>query len=166
MPTLHDDEKPRIRFKFYEVPPGAALRAAVTAMTCLAIVWMVAIINSQFSDPGSDVAAWLLAFPAAAATWLGFDSPTQRLLDGTMSSRLLLIVTAVISIAASGVFMWHKAASGQPFPVLPAGWTVLGVNDTYWAILVTSSVVNAAIAGYKCALRAWEYLKLMTRVSQ
>lgn len=167
MPSLQDGEKPQIRFKFYEAPPGAALRAAVTALACLAIVWMVAFINSHFPDPGSDVAAWLLAFPAAAATWLGFDSPTQRLLDGTMSSRLLLILTAAISIAASGVFMWHKAApASQHFPTLPGEWTVLGVSDVYWAILVTLSIVNAAIAGYKCALRAWEYLKLITRVSR
>jgi hypothetical protein len=88
------------------------------------------------------------------------------LLDGTMSSRLLLIFTAGISIAASGVFMWHKAAIGQHFATLPAGWTVLGVGDVYWAILVTASIVNAALAGYKCVLRAWEYLKLMTRVNR
>jgi len=167
MPTLEEGEKPLIRFKFYEVPPGAALRAAITTLACLAIVWMVAIINSHYQDPGSDVAAWLLAFPAAAATWLGFDAPTQRLLDGTMSSRLLLILTAVISIAASGVFMWHKSApGGQYFPTLPAEWTVLGVDDVYWAVLVTLSIVIAAIAGYKCVLRSWEYLKLMTRVNR
>jgi hypothetical protein len=164
MPQLMLGERPLIRFAYYEVPPGSVLRATVTAAACAAIVWLVGFINSRYADPGTDAPAFLLAFPALAAGWLGFEAPAQRLLEGTLSARLCLMLTAVLSIGASGLFMAHKTANPTfHWATLPGGWSVWGVTDLGWAILVALALVNVAVVAYKCAIRTWQYLHVLTK---
>ena len=156
-------EHPMLRFRFFEVPPGSTLRAAVTAFACAAIVWLVGFMTSRYSIPDTDAPAFLLAYPALAAAWLGFESSSQRLLEGTLSARLCLIFTAVLSIASSGLFMAHKTNKTANWPPLPDNQSLLGVTQLDWAIIVTLAVLNASVIGYKCAVRTWEYSRLLVK---
>src|SRR5688500_5822288 len=107
---------------------------------------------SRYGTPDTDAPAFLLAFPALAATWLGFEAPKQRLLEGTLSSRMCLIVTAALSLAASDLFIAHKSAGDSfEWPLLWSANSVLGVTHWDWAVLVCFSILNALLIGYKCA---------------
>jgi hypothetical protein len=163
MPPLADKERPQIRFKYFEVPPGSTLRAAATALACAAIVWLVGFINSRYSDPGTDAPAFLLAFPALAATWLGFDAPSRRLLEGTLSARLCLIITAALSVGASGLYMAHKAGAGHKWPAIPDGLAIWGITDLGWGIAAALAIANAAQICYKCTIRTWQYVHLLVK---
>ncbi|MGH3694904.1 MAG: hypothetical protein ACRDRX_13115 [Pseudonocardiaceae bacterium] len=138
-PESQGDEQPRIRFKFGEIPPGSLLRAAIAAAASLVLVWLVGVVNSDWADPGTDAPAFLLAFPAIAATWLGFESLSRRLLEGTLRARFSLMVTAGQSIAATGLFMAHKAY-GQSLNwwKLPANMHVFWVQDLSWLAILRS----------------------------
>jgi hypothetical protein len=168
MPRARADEKPRVRFRFFEVPPGTLMRAAVTALACAAIVWTVAFVSSQNPAVDTDAPAFLLAFPALAAAWLGFEAPSQRLLEGTLSTRICLMVSAALSITSSGLFMAHKAQAEGDFdwPMLPTGVTVLGVTDLTWAVVTGIALVNATLISYKCLIRTWEFMRLASRTDQ
>lgn len=165
MPRATASEQPRVRFRFFEVPPGTLMRAAVTALACAAIVWIVAFVSADNPTVDTDAPAFLLAFPALAAAWLGFEAPSQRLLEGTLATRICLVVSAILSISSSGLFMAHKANSGQDsnWPTLPDGVTILGVSDVSWAVLTGVAIVNATLISYKYFVRTWEYMRLASR---
>lgn len=163
MPTLRPHERPSLRFKYFEVPPGSTLRALVTAAASAAIILLVGFVNSRFPDPGTDAPAFLLAFPALAATWLGFGSPTQRLLEGTMSARICLLATAVLSVTSAGLYMAHKTAPEYNWGKLPDHLILLGVTDPGWAAVGALSVINAAFISFRCFTLTWEYTTLMAR---
>ncbi|WP_285745480.1 hypothetical protein [Lentzea sp. NBRC 105346] len=164
MPALQPKESPSLRFRYFEVPPGSTLRALVTALASAAIICLVGFVNSRVADPGTDAPAFLLAFPALAATWLGFGSPTQRLLEGTMSARICLLFTAVLSISAAGLYMAHKTApSSFQWHVVPHSLSFLGITDLGWGIIASLSVLNAAVVGFRCFTLTWEYASIMTR---
>ena len=157
--------RPRIRFVFFEVPPGSMIRSAVTALAAFGLIWVVAAVNSRTPNPDTDAPAFLLAFPAIAAAWLGFESPTRRLLEGTLKSRFCLVVTAVVSLAAAALFLAHKAILPDPesWPRLPWGWTFLGVSDAAWVVLLFVAFINAAVISYKYAVATWQFAYYATR---
>ncbi|MFJ8964949.1 hypothetical protein ACIRG5_36725 [Lentzea sp. NPDC102401] len=163
MPTPRPHERPSLRFKYFEVPPGSTLRALVTAAASAAIILLVGFVNSRFPDPGTDAPAFLLTFPALAATWLGFGSPTQRLLEGTMSARVCLLVTAVLSVTSAGLYMAHKTVPNYDWGTLPDQLVFLGVTDPGWAMVGALSVINAAFISFRCFTLTWEYTTLMAR---
>ncbi|MGH3546865.1 MAG: hypothetical protein ACRDQU_01795 [Pseudonocardiaceae bacterium] len=163
-------ERPRIRFRYFEVPPGSALRAAVSAIAALALIVMVGIINSRNPDPGTDAPAFLLAFPAAAATWLGFDTPTRRLLEGTLSARLTLIWTVTLSVFASGLYMAHRAFAEHPDGPYTVHWyrlpnqaSIFWVTDVSWAVLVLLALLSALYMTSVYIFRTWLFSCLSSR---
>ncbi|MBP2338004.1 hypothetical protein JOF41_004182 [Saccharothrix coeruleofusca] len=164
MPAFTESERPAIRLSFFEVPPGSVLRAAITAAAALAILWLIGFVNSRFPDPGTDAPAFLLAFPAVAAAWLGFDAPSRKLLEGTLSARLCLVVTAMLSLTGCGLFMLHKSfGQGRSWPQVPDGNSLLGITDLGWAITVALALLNAARIGYQCLVRTWQYSHLLAK---
>ena len=164
-PESYPGERPRLRFSFGEVPPGSLLRAAITALAGLALVWLVGVINSDKVDPGTDAPAFLLSFPALAATWLGFETPSRRLLEGTLRARFSLILTAVQSLAAAGLFMAHKAfGTDVKWLKLPGNVSILGVEDVAWVAILSIAIVNAAYTCYKYWLHTNQYAFYSTRV--
>lgn len=164
MPASRVGERPRIQLEFYEVPPGTTFRATVTAFSCAAIIWLIGFMVSRYGTPDTDAPAFLLAFPALAATWLGFEAPKQRLLEGTLSSRMCLIVTAALSLAASALFIAHKSAGDSfKWPLLWSANSALGVTHWDWAALVCLSILNALLIGYKCVMRTWQYSSLLVK---
>lgn len=156
---------PRIRFVFFEVPPGSMIRSAVTALAAFGLIWVVAAVNSRTPSPDTDAPAFLLAFPAIAAAWLGFESPTRRLLEGTLRSRFCLMVTAVISLAATTLFLVHKSilSDAKSWPQLPWDWSFLWVSDLAWAFLLFAAFTNAAIICYNYSVETWQFAYYATR---
>lgn len=172
-----DKERPRIRFKYFEMPPGSPFRAAITALACLALVWLTgttSIISSAAPpltglpmDPHSDIPALLLAFPALAATWLGFESPSGRLFEGTLSARLCLMITAALSISASGLFILRNVlGSVHSWMGLPFNLTFMGESDLAWSILTILALLNFLHIGYKSYIATWHYAYLSSRESE
>ncbi|MEU4805780.1 hypothetical protein [Actinosynnema sp. NPDC023587] len=164
LPALEDGERPLLRLRFFEVPPGTVMRATVTALAAFAILWLVGYVNSRTAAPDTDAPAFLLAFPALAATWLGFDAPSRKLLEGTLSARVCLIASAVLSLVGSALFLLHKtAAEGYGWPRVPGGHSLLGVTDLGWAITVAVALLNATRICYQCFIRTGEYSYLLTK---
>ena len=174
-PDRVDTERPRLEFKYYETPPGSTFRAAVNAFACLALVWFAGMMSvlsvagsaSATSDPKSDIPAILLAFPAAAASWIGFEAPTGRLFEGTLTARFCLVATAVLSLASSGLYMARYIQGKSFLPgSLPYGLSFLGLADVAWSTLVFLAMVNAVYIGYRTCFAGWCYAWLATRVDE
>lgn len=164
------DETPRVRFQYAEVPPGSMLRALITGIASLFLIWLVGFVISKSCnsvgatcDPGTDAPAFLLAFPAIVATWLGFDAPTRRLLEGTLAARISLILTAMLSIGAAGLFMLYKVFKEEFSVSLPYGVAVLGVTEAYWAAIVLLALANVVIIAYKYKIRNRSFTSLSGR---
>lgn len=166
-------EQPRVRFQFFEIPPSSVMRAAVSAVASFLLILLIGIVISRNPDPGTDAPAILLSLPAIAAAWLGFDNPNRRLLEGTLTARFSLISTAILSIAASGLFMTHKALTpkdNDPINAIRYNWlhfgdnvSVLGVTDISWGVLTMLALINAAYVSYQYIIRTWHYAHLSTR---
>lgn len=162
--------EPGISLQFWEVPPGSILRAAVAAVSLAALVWPIAYFSSRLGHVETDAPAFLLAFPAVVAGWLGFDAPTRRLFEGTLAARLSLLFTAFLSIAASVVFIAQKSGIPEAMPAespltlpLLGDINALGVIGAWWTLLVFFALVNAASTTFLCIQRTWIYVKLAGR---
>lgn len=165
-------ENPQVRVKYYETPPGSLLRAAVSAVACVLLVAIVGAVSSRNLDPGTDAAAVLLVFPALVAAWLGFDSPSRGLLEGTVASRLSLLATVVISISASGLYMAHKALTKirigdvettYDWWKVPPRWSILWIYDVSWMAITAAAVVNTVIILYFYLSRTAHFAYLASR---
>lgn len=164
-PEPADRTNPRIRFVFFEVPPGSLIRSVVTAVAAFALIWVVAGINSRNPSPDTDAPAFLLAFPAIAATWLGFESPSRRLLEGTLKSRLCLLITAATSLSAAALFLTHKSIlpNSDSWVQLPWGISFLWVSDLSWVVLLFVALANAVAICYKYVVETWQFAFFATR---
>jgi hypothetical protein len=167
-PEPKNVERPRIRFQFFEVPPGSLLRAGVAAIASFLLVWVIAAVTTMRPDagsPGSDAPAILLAFPAIAAAWIGLERKERRLLEGTLAARGCLMITVAVSIAAAALFMAHSVLAVHHFNWwrLPLNSSILWVKDTLWAILVVIALANAVTVTYKYVVKTWEYWHLASR---
>ncbi|WP_426512295.1 hypothetical protein ACPPVO_17690 [Dactylosporangium sp. McL0621] len=153
------DVLPEVRFRFYEVPPGSVFRAAVAAIAATILIWLVGFVASRKPDPGTDVPAFLLVFPAVAAAWLGYEAGSaRRLLEGTLAARLSLVFTALASVAGSGLFMVYKSQLAYLHWPNPYHLEVLGNASLAWSVLTLVSGLNAVFAGSLYLMRSWEYV--------
>ncbi|NJP33359.1 hypothetical protein [Micromonospora thermarum] len=157
---------PEVRFRFYEVPPGSVFRAVITASAAALLIWLIGFVASRKTDPGTDVPAFLLVFPAIAAAWLGFDGQPRRLLEGTLAARLSLVTTVLSSIAASGLYMINKAQLPHLAWDNFFGIQVLGIDSLAWSALTMVAIVNASCISYIYLARTWEFMHLSSRPSQ
>ncbi|GAA3862076.1 hypothetical protein GCM10022243_30500 [Saccharothrix violaceirubra] len=167
MPEFREDN-PHVVLDFQEVPPGSILRASITGVAAFLILWLIGYVTSRSTTanaPGTDAPTFLLAFPALAATWLGFDSPARKLLEGTLPARLSLAVTAALSIAGCWLFMMHKSLESR-WDRLPEGHSLLGVTEVGWAVVVGLALINAILIVYQCFIRTWEYSHLLTKADR
>jgi hypothetical protein len=153
---------PNITFRFFEAPPGSVFRAAAAACACALLIWGVGVVSSV-GDPKTDAPTVLLAVPAAAAAWLGFDSPKHRLLEGTLAARLSFGATFLLSIMASCLFMADRSGLRLVFSPDMSGFPILGIHDFAWASLTIASFLNLGIILFAYAVRSWEYLYLSKR---
>jgi hypothetical protein len=158
------DELPGVRFRFYEVPPGSIFRAAVAAFAGTLLLWLIGFVSSRKADPGTDVPAFLLVFPAIAAAWLGYEGTgARRLLEGTLAARISLLITALCSIAGSGLFMIFKAQLSYLHWRNPYHMHILGNASLSWNLLILISCLNALMVSFLYLTRAWVFMHLSSR---
>jgi len=71
-----------------------------------------------------------------------------------------LIITALASVAGSGLFMIYKSQLAYFHWQLPYHMKFLGINSWSWALLTLISVSNALITTYIYLGRSWEFAHL------
>jgi hypothetical protein len=164
-PEVAPEPVPTVTFQFYERPPGSVFRATVAATACVLLVWLVGYLVERINvnQLQTDAPAILLAFPAIAAAWLGFEQPTRRLLEGTLTARISLAVTVVVSILASGLFMAYQGSAQMMRSPAPLEASVFGVHTFAWATLVIVAFLNAGITALVYVLRSWDFMYLASR---
>jgi hypothetical protein len=164
-PPGPNQSAPSLRLTYSEAPPGSVFRAMVASTAAALLVWLVGIVISMANgkELGTDIPALLLAFPAVAAAWLGFEAPSRRLLEATLAARLSLIITATTSIAASGLFMIYQTKISVLHGGLPWKMNFLGITEVSWALITALAFVNAVSTAYTCLVRTWEFGYLSKR---
>ncbi|MEU5693735.1 hypothetical protein [Actinosynnema sp. NPDC020468] len=163
-PTADHGRRPGVELAFDEIPPGSTMRATITALAALAILWMIGFAISKGTDsqaPGTDAPAFLLVFPALAATWLGLDAPS-RVVEVPMSARLSVLITLVLSVMGTGLYVLHKSLGHGFDAKVPGGQSILGVSDLTWAVVVAGALLNVLWIGYRCVVQIWAYLTCLT----
>jgi hypothetical protein len=154
---------PSVRFLFYEVPPGSMFKSVLSAVAAALLIWLIGFVVSRETDIGTDVPAFLLVVPALVAAWFGLERIPSRLLEGTLASRLSLIVTVLASICASGLYMLFKADLPYFRSEIPQGLDVLGISSLAWGVVTLVIILNAVTITYMYLARAWEFAHLATR---
>ncbi|MGW5748260.1 hypothetical protein [Amycolatopsis sp. NPDC003861] len=155
-------ERSTLKFTFYEVPPASVFRAAITAVTAFLLVLAVGVVMSREPDAGTDAPAILLAFPAVAAALVGFDKPQRSILDSTLAARCSLMITAVLSVVASALFMVTKVLK-YDWPHLPLNWSLIGVTSVFWVMLTGVAFINTCMIVWVCISRFSFYAYLNSR---
>jgi hypothetical protein len=166
------EDLPEFKLSFFEIPPGSIFRAAVASVSSAVLIWVVGFVvsrNPHSLNLQSDAPAILLAFPAVIAGWLGIDAPRDRLLEGTLTARLLLIGAALSALAASTLFFFYRASppilTGSQKFLLSYDYKIsfLGITETSWGILSSISIVNAVCAVYLWLMRTYEFSVFSSR---
>lgn len=161
-PESQNNEQPRIKFKFAEVPPGSLFRALIVAVAGLVVTWFAGVVPTRTVGSGADALAVLLVVPALGAAWLGFESSIPRLLEGTLRAKLSLMLTVFGSIASTGLYLAHQKMALDWWK-LPDNLSFLGVVEVPWLVLVGVAVANCVYVAYKYALHTYEYAYYSTR---
>ena len=162
-PPIEGERRPKLQLDFFEVPPSSDFSAAIAGISCFGLIWLVGFVMSRTPDLGSDVPAFLLVFPGVAASWIGFEAPAHRLFEDTLCARLSLVLTALLSVAASGLFLLNTAKLTMFDQAMPHKSSVLGVSRLFWAILTALSFFNAAYLLYRWYRNAWRFKHLAER---
>ncbi|MEV5717293.1 hypothetical protein AB0L41_25670 [Amycolatopsis mediterranei] len=142
--------------KFYEVPPGSIAISAAAASSAFLLIYLIAAIAFKGNlSMGANFPAIVLAFPAAAGAFAGFESRSTGLMGGTLVSRASSFLTVVLVLAAAGLFEAQITGALS----LTVHRQILGVHDTRWQILTVVSLFNALWAIYAWSSRtAFFYL--------
>jgi hypothetical protein len=160
---LKNERRPKIQLDFHEVPPGSDFRAAIASAAAFGLIWVVGFVLSRKGNPGTDAPALLLVFPGIAASWLGFDTITHRLFEGTLAARLSLALTTLISLGASGAFILSQSGLSRFYGPVPDGVSVLGVYRWPWAILTVVAFANTLYMAFRWLRHSWQFKHLAER---
>lgn len=151
-----------LRARFLEVPPGSIARAGVASVANFVLIFLAGTLLSVGSQKqlASDFPALILAFPAVAAAAVGFENLRSALFESTLASRLAVIATIFLSVAASGLYLAQSADLLQaPSP----DFVLLTVRDWYWVGLTSASFFVSAFAIYKWFTNSHAFMALATR---
>lgn len=146
--------------KFAEAPPGVEERALLTAFALSVVLTVVAYLRSRTSgDLYSDIPVVLLTVPGVAATWFGFSSDGDTVLRSSLTARLSLVVTGLLSLAAIACYLIQPHTEWTTGP----RWEFLGIHQWLWLILLWASLINLAWMSYKTAARMLQFIWLSGR---
>ncbi|RSD10307.1 hypothetical protein [Amycolatopsis eburnea] len=131
--------------KFYEVPPGSIAISAAAASSAFLLIYLIAAIADKGQlGLGANFPAIVLAFPAAAGAFAGFEARSTGLVGGTLVSRVSSLLTVTLVLSAAGLFE-AQVTKALALTVHPQ---ILGVHDTRWQVLTIVSLFNAVWALY------------------
>jgi hypothetical protein len=153
-----------------ETPPGSIFRAVIASLSSAVLIWVIGLAisrNPQGFDFTSDAPAVLLAFPAVIAGWLGIDAPRDRLLEGTLIARLLLIGSACSALSASALYFFSHASQPMLAARMPSisghPVSILGITEVSWGILFVIALALAVIAVYLWLVRTFVFAIFSSR---
>ncbi|HWO64892.1 MAG TPA: hypothetical protein VNO31_33145 [Umezawaea sp.] len=152
-----------VTMHFFEVPPGSVGRAFTAALATCLVVLLVGFLSFAAVDligVDSQVASFLLAVPGLAAAWMGFETRSDQLFEGTVISRLSLVTTFTLSFGASVMLMLNKSGL-----VEPRGHEIFffGQTDVWWSILGVLATMHMITVGAIWWLRDRIYRSLTAR---
>ncbi|MET9267010.1 hypothetical protein [Amycolatopsis sp. NPDC004079] len=146
--------------KFYEVPPGSIAISAAAAVSSFVLIYLIAAIAVAGQlKLGANFPAIILAFPAAAGAFAGFESRSTGLVGGTLVSRASSLLTLVLVLSAAGLFEAQVTGAID----LTVHRQILGVHDTRWQILTVLSLLNALWTLYAWVSRTTFFYLLADR---
>lgn len=157
--------------RFNETPPGSRASAAVTALAALTFIWLIGRLYSNHETvTNSDLPAILLALPAIAASWFGLASGSEALVGSSLHARLSLIMSGLLSIGSVMVYLLQNAAiasasasSTHSAHRWPLEFTIAGVHNLPWDVLLLLSSVNFLYSMWHFAARIRDYLRLLRK---
>ena len=151
------------RVRFAEAPPSVEERALFSAVTASVVFGVLGYILSRFPGkaPPTDIPLVFLALPGAAAAWFGFSSDADTVLRSSLTARISLIVTTLLSLAGVACYLLQSYLSWTAGPK----WNFLGINEYLWLSLLGLSLINTVLIGYTAFGRMLLFIWLSTRGS-
>lgn len=159
-------EDPRLAVEYYEDLPGSVSRAAIAAWALAWVIWFTGIGLAltgptdragepalPAAGPGLDTIALVLTLQGALITWI-FADIVRHPLGLSLKSRLSMILTAVLSAVAGILFVLQYTAKVGRHPI-KGDWSLLYVDDTAWAVLLTVAILSATYITLTLLVRQW-----------
>lgn len=149
------------RVRFAEAPPSVEERALFSAVTASVVFGVLGYILSNFHGTKlpTDVPLVFLALPGAAAAWFGFSSDADTVLRSSLTARISLVVTTLLSLTAVSCYLLQSYLSWTSGP----RWSFLGINEYLWLALLGLSLINTIFIGYIAFGRMLLFVWLSTR---
>jgi hypothetical protein len=151
----------RLRTQFKELPPGTRGQAVVVAMLATLFIGIAGYVQSTHRDTNnSDLPALLLALPVLAASWLTVSADPNRIVGLSLTARLSLLISCLLSVASVLFYFVHNAGS------MPGRLSLLGIRDPWWVTICVFSAANFLYILHRFALKFTSYTKITQRPDQ
>ncbi|QXJ22416.1 hypothetical protein AGRA3207_003411 [Actinomadura graeca] len=146
---------------FGESPPGTLASATITAaVTCL-LIGAIGHAEATGIANDSDIPPLLLALPAVAASWFGFNADGEAVLRSSLAARCSLFVSAIASLIAGSLFLVTERPEKPVQSVEP---DVFGMHlPSWWGLLFVIALVNVLSIAAQLVVRSWSYRRLLLR---
>jgi len=147
--------------QFAEAPPGVEERALLAAVANLVLVGAIAYLQGVLGKTPlpTDVPVVVLALPGFAATWFGFDSDADTVLRSSLTARVSLLMTGLLSLGGTLYYLLESHIGWQPRPHL----SILGVHNDFWWTLIVLAGVNVALILRRSVSRMRQFVALSSR---
>lgn len=150
----------RVRMRFHETPPGSMAPTMMAALASFALIYIAGVVISAANKTfDSDFPALVLAFPALAAAFVGFDKGAGQLLGGTLASRASSLTTIIISLLASGLYMAQTADE----MTRKSTFELMLIDSTWWQLLASLALLNFTVSSFVWVTRTYSYYWLASR---
>jgi hypothetical protein len=153
--------------EFEEIPPGALRRTAAISAVCslLLMAFAFGMPHTLDGNGGTDLAAFLLATPLFAATWVGPSS--DRVQQSSLTTYAGLLVSAVLSLVASVLYVlqsliWER---GHIMRLSMFHYAQLPQADLVWLVLSAFSVTTTVYLAVQSFHRMSRYIRTLKRRS-
>lgn len=138
---------------FYERPPGSAAPATLSAFVSLALLVVASLARqTQQLDIPTDLVAVLLAVPAIASAWAGFDS-SKGVFGGVLSSKVSQIFTMLLSLFGAAWYIEGPHPSQSDFHE----YWLNRPGSEIWVLIVSASLYAFLLSASSWLLRAHTY---------
>jgi hypothetical protein len=151
--------------EFEEIPPGALRRTAVISAVCslLMMTFAFGMPHTRDGNGGTDLAAFLLASPLFAATWVGQSS--DKVQQSSLTTYGGLLVSAFLSLVSSVVYvmqslMWE---TGTAIQLSVLHYALLPELDAVWLVLSALSITTTVYLFTQSWHRMSRYIRALKR---
>ena len=147
---------------FGEKPPGTLASATITAAVSCLLIGVIGHAESVNADYGSDIPPLLLALPAVAASWFGFNTDSEAILRSSLAARSSLLLGGITSVLAACLFLITKRGGQGPAKLMPPTAFSMHVPG-WWFLLFSIATVNTLCVFAQLLVRSWSYRRLLLR---